>query len=94
MINLELPPTHLLKGIHSSAGETQWKLLSKEESTGMRSAYFVDSDGSKNKLFSGQRVRLTVTTLANGLVAPVMATMTGYTSEELPEDCAKVGFIL
>jgi len=68
-----------VEGIHSSAGETQWKLLSKDESTGMRSAYVVDSDGSKNKLFCGQRVRLTITTLAIGLVAPVMATMTGYT---------------
>ena len=65
---------------------TQWKLLDADESYSMRSACVVDKDGVKNRLFSGQRVHLTQTMAGNGRIAPVFATMTGLSKEELPSD--------
>jgi hypothetical protein len=46
-------------GIADQSGVKQWKLLDANESHSLRSAYVVDKDEGKNRLFSGQRIRLT-----------------------------------
>jgi hypothetical protein len=57
----------------------------------LRSAYVAGKDGAKNRLFSGQRIRLTQTMAGNGRMAPVFATMTGLSEDELPSDTCPSG---
>ena len=61
-------------GVADQSG-TQWKLLDADETCSLRSACVVDKDGAKNRLFGGQRVRLTQTMAGNGHMAPVEETI-------------------
>jgi hypothetical protein len=73
-------------GIADQSSAKEWKLLDADESYSLRSVYVVDKDGAKNRLFSGQRIRLTQTMAGNGRMAPVFATMTGLSEDELSSD--------
>ena len=70
-----------------------WKLVEPSQQNSRRSTYFVDEDGDASKMFSGQRVRLTVTTTAAGRVAPVFATISGLEENELPASTCPSGIL-
>jgi hypothetical protein len=78
-------------GIADQSGAKQWKLLDADESYSLGSAYVVNKDGAKNWLFSGQRIRLMQTMAGNGRMAPVFATITGLSEDELPFDTCPSG---
>jgi hypothetical protein len=75
----------------AQSGATEWKLLDADETYSNRSAYVVDKDGAQNRFFSGQRIRLTQTMAGNGRMAPIFATMTGLSADELPADTCPSG---
>jgi hypothetical protein len=78
-------------GIANQSGAKQWKLLDADESYSLRSAYVVDKDGAKNRLFSGQRIRFTQTMGGSRRMPPVFATMTGLSEDKLPSDTCPSG---
>jgi hypothetical protein len=75
----------------AQSGATDWKLLDADETYSNRSAFVVDKDGAQNRLFSGQRIRLTQTMAGNGRMAPIFATMTGLSAVELPPEVCPSG---
>ncbi len=85
---------YTIEGVDPKTGRTNYVLLAPNESYSIRSAYTVDVDGSRNRLFSGQRIRLTFTASGNGRVAPVFATMTGLSESELPKETCPSGILI